>query len=126
MTSDKKTAKPEKPTKVKGYRGAKKQIHDDGLCAGRFDLGTDTQTVSDALIANRMETERRGIAARFQISNYKSGYPPALDPVPNPSKRRDRQTLGFSILPPHPCSALKKLPFDLEKLCQDLRKELAP
>ncbi|CUH38280.1 hypothetical protein JSE7799_01387 [Jannaschia seosinensis] len=127
MSFNKKATKPEKLDKVKEYRKARKQFHNDGMYAGRFDPGTDAQTVSEAFIADRMATALRGTAAHFQISNYQSEVFPALwvRSATQASGEIDK-TVGFPILPRHMRRTLKKLPFDQEELSQDLREELAP
>ena len=127
MTFNKKATKPEKIGKVKEYRKARKQFHNDGMYAGRFDPATDAQTVTEAFIADRMETALRGNGARFQISNYQSVIFPSLwvRSSTQASGEIDK-TVGFPILPRHLRRTLKKLPFDQEELSQDLREELAP
>lgn len=127
MNFNKKATKPEKLGKVKEYRKARKQFHNDGMFAGRFDLDTDAQTVSEAFIADHMETALRGTAAQFQISNYQSETFPSLW-VRSPTQASGEidKTVGFPILPRHLRRTLKKLPFDQEEMSQDLRDELAP
>ena len=127
MSFNKKATKPEKLGKVKGYRKARKQFHNDGMYAGRFDFETDAQTVSEAFIAEHMETALRGNGAPFQISNYQSEVFPSLwvRSSTQASGEIDK-TVGFPILPRNLRRTMKKLAFDQEELSQDLREELAP
>lgn len=127
MTFNKKATKPEKLGKVKEYRKARKQFHNDGMYDGRFAPETDAQTVSEAFIADRMETALRGTTARIQISSYQSEVFPSLwvRSSTQVSGEIDK-TVGFPVLPRNPRRTLKKLPFDQENLSQDLREELAP
>lgn len=127
MSFNKKATKPEKLGKVKEYRKARKQFHNDGMYAGRFDPDTDAQTVSEAFIADHMEAALRGNGAQFRISNYQSEVFPSLwvRSSTQASGEIDK-TVGFSILPRHLRRTLKKLPFDQQDLSQDLREELAP
>ncbi len=127
MSFNKKATKPEKLGKVKEYRKARKQFHNDGMYAGRFDFETDAQTVSEAFIAEHMETALRGNGAPFQISNYQSEVFPSLwvRSSTQASGEIDK-TVGFPILPRNLRRTMKKLAFDQEELSQDLREELAP
>ncbi|MFC3616223.1 hypothetical protein ACFORG_20980 [Lutimaribacter marinistellae] len=127
MTFNKKATKPEKLGKVKEYRKARKQFHNEGMYAGRFDFETDPQTVSEAFIADRMKTALRGTATAFQISNYQSVLFPSLwvRSSTQASGEIDK-VVGFPILPRHLRRKLKQVPFDQEELSQDLREEIAP
>lgn len=111
---------------MKECRKARKQFHNDGMFAGRFDLGTDEQPVSEAFIADRMETTVRGTSVPFQIANYQSGIPSLRVRSPTQASGEIDKTIGFRILPRHLRRALKDVPFDQEKLDPDLRDELAP
>ncbi len=127
MSFNKKATKPEKIGKVKEYRKALKQFHNDGMYAGRFDPATDAQTVTEAFIADRMDTALRGSGARFQISNYQSvSFPLLWVRSSTQASGEIDKTVGFPILPRHLRRTLKKLPFDQEELGRDLRNDLAP
>lgn len=127
MTFNKKATKPEKLGKVKEYRKARKHFHNDGMYTGRFDLGTDAQIVSEAFIADRLETALRGTAAHFQISNCRSeDFPLLWVRSSTQASGEIDKTVGFPILPRQLRRTLKKLPFDQEVLSQDLREELSP
>lgn len=127
MSFNKKATKPEKLGKVKEYRKARKHFHNDGMYAGRFDFETDAQTVSEAYIAEHMETALRGNGAHFQISNYQSEVFPSLWARSSTQASGEiDKTVGFPILPRELRKTLKKLQFDQEDLSQDLRRELAP
>jgi hypothetical protein len=118
MSFNKKATKPEKIGKVKEYRKARKQFHNDGMYAGRFDPVTDAQTVTEAFIADRMDTALRGSGARFQISNYQSVTFPSLwvRSSTQASGEIDK-TVGFPILPRHLRRTLKN--------CHSTRKSWA-
>lgn len=127
MSFNKKATKPEKLRKVKGYHQDRKQFHNDGMFAGRFDYESDPQMITEAFISDGLTTALRGTASRFPISNYQSGAFPALW-VRSPTEASGEigKVVGFPIVPSPLRQVLKRIPFDKETLSPELRGEMAP
>lgn len=125
MKFKKKTTKPEKLGKVKAYKKARRQFHNDGMYAGRFSPETDARTVTEAYIADHMTPALRGTRP-YPGSNYQIPvFPKLWVSAPTQASGELDKVVGFPILPRHLRREVKNIPFD-GPLDADVRGELAP
>ena len=121
----KQTTKPEKLEKVKAYKKARRQFHNDGMFAGRFCPETDARTVTEAYIADHMAPALRGTRP-YPGSNYQIPvFPKLWVSAPTQASGELDKVVGFPILPRHLRREVKNIPFD-GPLDADVRGELAP
>jgi hypothetical protein len=125
MSFNKKAKKPERLSKMKAYRKARKTFHNDGMYAGRFDQDTDARTITEAFISDFMKVAtRNGETVRpFQISNFNVDALPKLwVEAPTQASGELDKKVGFPILPRYLRRKLKTMPFDPDELSPEIRE----
>lgn len=129
MAFNKTATKPERLGKIKIYRKKRSQFLNEGMYDGVFTEQTDSRTISEAFIQKFMKVATRDEERTlpFQISNYEiDSFPKVWIHAPTQASGEIDKTVGFPILPRALRRELKKVPFNVEKLSDEMKSELAP